>query len=386
MEYFVEQASTHREAELKVRTKYGEQARITHHRTVRVGGFLGLFSREGVEVTGYLSADPPKRRSAVQVPRDLEEEKRKLLGLAKGDRSMEAVLAELRSLKGLVTSGGRQGEEHPTLAEIRRLLEENDFTRSYTEAILSRARSELSMAQLEDQDEVRALVMQWIGEGLSIYAPSNGSSPEISILVGPTGVGKTTTIAKLAAMHGLSRGQIQGKNIRILTIDNYRIGARQQIETYGEIMGISVAVVESSEDMRKFLALYSDAQMIFVDTIGKSPRDFRKLGEMNELLSMCGSRRHVHLAVSATTKSVDLEETLRQFEPFKYESVVVTKLDETSRAGGVISVLSEHKKPISFVTDGQRVPQDIERANVKRLLLSLEGFDVPRARIERTFG
>ena len=126
--------------------------------------------------------------------------------------------------------------------------------------------------------------------------------------------------------------------------------------------------------------------MIFVDTIGKSPRDFRRLGEMNELLASCGPRARVHLAVSATTKTADVREIATQFEPFKYEAVVVTKLDETTRAGNIISALSEKDKPISFITDGQRVPQDIERATVLRLLTHLEGFGVTRERLDERFG
>ncbi len=386
MEYFVEQGTTHREAELKVRTKYGEHARIMHHRTVRIGGFLGLFSREGVEVTGYLSSDPPRKKVAVSAQKNLEEEKRKLLGLATGDKSLETVLEEIRSIKGLMTTSRPGSSEHPSITEIRGILEDNDFSRTFINRISNRLRAELSVEELESGEDLRARVLTWVGEAIKIHPPAKSARPHVFVLVGPTGVGKTTTIAKLAALYGLGGRDGKSRAIRILTIDNYRIGARQQIETYGEIMGIPVAVVESADDMRKFLALYADADMIFVDTIGKSPRDFRKLAEMNELLSMCGTSRHVHLAVSATTKSADLQETLRQFEPFKYESVVVTKMDETSRAGGVISVLSEAGKPVSFVTDGQRVPQDIERATAKRFLLGLEGFGVPRSHIERTFG
>jgi flagellar biosynthesis protein FlhF len=205
------------------------------------------------------------------------------------------------------------------------------------------------------------------------------------VLVGPTGVGKTTTIAKLAAMYGIDSDGNRKRDIRVLTIDNYRIGARQQIETYGQIMDIPVSFVESSEDMRKQLALYSESDMVFIDTIGKSPRDFRRLGEMNELLAICGPRARVHLAVSATTKAADVAEIASQFEPFKYEAVVVTKLDETNRAGNIISVLSERNKPISFTTSGQRVPQDLDRASVLDLLLHLEGFGLPRERLEQKF-
>ncbi|MFW5777296.1 MAG: flagellar biosynthesis protein FlhF, partial [Spirochaetota bacterium] len=409
MEYFVEQAPTHREAEERVRTKYGDAARIMHHRSVRIGGFLGMFTREGVEVTGYFSREPRRQVGTDALSRpvertqaagagsnggasgtgensppgasgavparggggSLDEEKRKLLDVMRGgDKTLDTVLSEIRSLRDSL--GGGHAEEHPTIAEVRLLLEQNDFSPDYVRTMTDRMRRELSVEELSDRDGVHARVVEWIGQSIRIHEPRSTGKPEILILVGPTGVGKTTTIAKLAAMYGLERSK-KARDIRVLTIDNYRIGARQQIETYGQIMDIPVSFVESAEDMRKYLALYQDADMIFVDTIGKSPRDFRKLGEMNELLSMCGNRARVHLAISATTKTCDVAEIATQFEPFKYEAVVVTKMDETTRAGNIISVLSEREKPISFMTDGQRVPQDIERATRLRFLMNLEG-------------
>lgn len=403
MEYFVEQAETHREAEEKVRLKYGDHARIMHHRTVRVGGFLGLFTREGVEVTGYFSSEPRRRNgsqaavaTAAPAPAGdpaLEEEKRRLLETIRGGANVgtggtvsatsrggtiDAVLDEIRSLRESI---GGAGETHPAITEMQRLLEENDFAPAYTRRTVERMRRELTFEELEQPDVVHERVIGWIAGSIRIHEPRSSGKPEIVVLVGPTGVGKTTTIAKLAAMYGLERNR-KARDIRVLTIDNYRIGARQQIETYGQIMDIPVSFVESADDMRKYLALYQEADMIFVDTIGKSPRDFRKLGEMNELLAMCGSRARKHLAISATTKTADVAEITTQFEPFKYEAVIVTKMDETTRAGNIISVLAEREKPISFVTDGQRVPQDIERATKLRLLMHLDGFTVPRARLE----
>jgi flagellar biosynthesis protein FlhF len=384
MEYFVEQAATYREAEQKVRSKYGEKARIMHHRTVRTGGFLGLFSRENVELTGYLSTEPRGKPRVPVEKTSLEEEKRKILELGKNEPGLETLLSEIRSLRESLSIDQRP-DAHPMIDSVRTLLAQNDFSPTYVDRISERMRRELPMEELEDRDTVHGKVMEWIGDSIRIHTPRSAGRPEILILVGPTGVGKTTTIAKLAAMYGLDRHASKARNIRVLTIDNYRIGARQQIETYGQIMDIPVSVVESAEEMKKYLALYSDADMIFVDTIGKSPRDFRKLGEMNELLSTCGPRARVHLAISATTKTADVAEIATQFEPFKYEAVVITKLDETTRAGNVISVLSEREKPISFLTDGQRVPQDIERATIMRLLMNLEGFAVSRASLEKRF-
>jgi len=155
-------------------------------------------------------------------------------------------------------------------------------------------------------------------------------------------------------------------DVRILTIDTYRIGALQQIQKYGEIMSIPVNAVESVDEMEKQLAIHRDADFIFVDTIGKSPNDYGKLAEVNQMVRATGGE--VHLALSATTKRTDIGEILRQFEPFNYQAVVVTKIDETASVGGIISALREKQKSVSFLTDGQNVPQDIERARPEAFL------------------
>ena len=116
-----------------------------------------------------------------------------------------------------------------------------------------------------------------------------------------------------------------------------------------------------------------------------SQRDYRKLAEMKEILDGAGTHPEVHLAVSATTKTRDLEDIFQQYEPFGYSRVIVTKMDETSQIGGLVSVVAKRRKPVSFITDGQKVPQDIEPATVVRLMLNLEGFRVNRDYLERTY-
>ena len=392
MEYFVEQAASHREAESKIRTKYGDKARIMHHKTIRLGGFLGLFTREGVEVTGYFSHEPLKGRPETsRKSADLEEEKRKILGSVKSEKTIDMVLKELQTIKEKMDQPQQapvpQATDHSTLARMEELLRYNDFTPGYIAAMIKRLRATFSIDELDDQEMVEAQLVDWIGESIQIYQPERGDHPTVFVLVGPTGVGKTTTIAKLAAVHGMN-GNANGNSpasVRIITIDNYRIGAREQIETYGSIMDIPVACVDSVQEMKKQITLFQDTDVVFVDTIGKSPRQFSQLGEMNEVVRACGGSAQVHLAISATTKTSDLYELLRQFEPFGYRSIIVTKLDETTRIGNVISVLHEKQKPISYLTDGQRVPENLERATVERLLLTLEELRVNRRRIAETY-
>ncbi len=380
MQYFTETAPTHREVLEKISDKYGEKAKILSHKTVRIGGFLGLFSREGVEISGYI-ADLPRKPK-----RNLEEEKKKILESVKSESTILKVLEEVKSIKKHIETGSAvPGEKkHPSIEKIETILSENEFSLAYIREIGGRLKHTLTVDELDDYDFVQDTVIEWIGESITIDRDGFNTS-RVVILVGPTGVGKTTTIAKLAAVHGIGTHGNKAKTVRMLTIDNYRIGAQKQIETYGEIMDIPVAVVETYHELQQKISLFNDADLILVDTIGKSPKDYEQLAEMRKVLDACGSTSEVYLAMSATTKVSDVKEILQQFEPFGYRSIILTKLDETMRIGNIISVLHEKRKSLTYITDGQIVPQDIEPARVMRLLKNLEGFDLKKAKLYKKF-
>jgi flagellar biosynthesis protein FlhF len=383
MQYFTEQAPTHREVMEKIQAKYGDRAKILTQKSVRMGGFMGMFAREGVEIAGYLSQEPLKTKRI-----DIEDEKRKILKEAKGEQTLLQVLQEVQAIKLKIENDyqhPRSEESVPSIEQLEEIMSDNDFSPAFTAKIVNRLKQELAFEDLRDARLVQATALNWIGEEIGLFREKPVSAPRIVILVGPTGVGKTTTIAKLAAIYGIGSSRRKSKVVRMLTIDNYRIGAKNQIETYGEIMSIPVSCVETIPELRKKLALYQDVDLILVDTIGKSPKDYTKLAEMRELLDACGEQAEIYLAMSATTKTSDIREIVTQFEPFKYRAVVLTKLDETMRVGNVISVLAEKQKPLIYFTTGQNVPQDMERASVPVLLRHLEGFKANWDYIDKKF-
>jgi flagellar biosynthesis protein FlhF len=199
-------------------------------------------------------------------------------------------------------------------------------------------------------------------------------------------VGKTTTVSKLAAIYGIEREGNPAVEVRMITIDLFRIGAKEQLEKTGNLMQIPVLSADSKMALRKEIALHSEhVDLFLVDTIGNSPKDAVKLGEMKEILNGCGRGAEFHLVISAGTKTSDIEEILRQFEPFNYKSVILTKMDETDRIGNIISALAVKNKSISYITEGQKVPVDIRKASVVRFLINLEGFKVDRDKIEKRF-
>jgi flagellar biosynthesis protein FlhF len=151
-------------------------------------------------------------------------------------------------------------------------------------------------------------------------------------------------------------------------------------------MEIPVSFIGNHKDLQREIDLYREAtDMIIVDTTGRSPKDSAKLGEMKQVLDACGAKAEVHLTVSASTKTDDLLHMMRQFEPFNYGAVLLTKLDETRHVGSIISALAEKDKPVSYITDGQIVPRDIKKANAIQFLINLEEFRVDREALEKRF-
>ena len=371
------------------------------------------FSQEGVQITGIIPRSRPAPHEQVPPaltremaakegksihgtkPLDFAEEKEKVLalvGAGKDNNTLKEVLAEVRTIKEKLDSQGTSrgvnnaGEEHPTISRIDEILILNDFSSSYRKNLLERARKEFSLDALNNYDAVQDKVLEWIGEGLKIYeAGKFRIRPRIMVLVGPTGVGKTTTVVKLAGNFGIEKGRHKRK-IALVTIDAYRIKAKEQLEAYCEIMEFPCFSADDYDELKKIIAVNSDkTDLILIDTIGKSPRDMARLGEMKMLLDACGSLAEVHLAIAATTKPSDIEEILKTFEPFNYRSVIITKMDETIRTGNIISVLSEKAKSVSFITNGQEVPTDIRNASVIQFLINLEGFKVNRVKLEEKF-
>ncbi len=393
MHYFTVRGSTSQEALAEMMQRYGPDACIQSHRTVRVGGVLGLFARPAVEITGYVegrTADPAVPPPTDDTPRAPA---RKAPAAASLGKLLEEVTALRARLDESLPSGAEvtvQRDDHPALAELRALLAANDFAAPMRGRLIGAVRSRLPLSDLQDQAAVHQFVMRRVADELAIAAPlerrpAPADGPRVCTLVGPTGVGKTTTIAKLAAIHGLGNDG-PAPRVRIVTIDNYRIGARQQIETYGEIMRIPVTSAETADEVKKAIALGSDAEMMFIDTVGRSPTDYARMAEMRSVLDAVGRGGTTQLVVSATTKFADLLHILRQFEPFGYDSVIVTKLDETSSVGNVISALADARKPVSYLCNGQIVPQDIAPASTLRLLLNLDGFRLDRTMLEQEFG
>ena len=196
-------------------------------------------------------------------------------------------------------------------------------------------------------------------------------TPLVVPLVGPTGVGKTTTVAKLAATYAL----VKGYRVGLVTADTYRVAAVEQLRTYADILGLPLEVVYSPQEMAPALQRLQDRQLVLVDTAGRSPHHEGQMQELQAFLSETGSSA-VHLTVSATTRHIDMIEIADAFaSSVTLAGLVITKLDETRCYGMLYNLVRRTGKPIAFVTNGQGVPEDLVAADGEQLARLLLGVD-----------
>lgn len=277
--------------------------------------------------------------------------------------SMRTLIREVSAggIKHPETSNGSQASGLVRHAELRARLVDAEVPEPLIEQLLARipdrARGDAALRALHAavRDTFRTTRM---GE-------PTPQQTKVIALVGPTGVGKTTTIAKLAAPYALS-GKLR---VGLVTLDTYRIAAVEQLRTYADIMDVPVRVAHGRRDIAQALASLPDRDIIFLDTAGRSQKNWEKVQEMERTLA--GISCEPHLVLSATSKPRDLLESAREFSVVRPRSLVVTKLDETNTLGPLLGLVAETGLPLSYVTVGQRVPEDIEPADADRLATRL---------------
>jgi flagellar biosynthesis protein FlhF len=305
---------------------------------------------------------------------------------------MAKKIDRMASMLDKVSESSSVKDEHETIMRIESLLEDNEFSNSYIEELKDKIRGEFKLEELDDEKLVMAQVIDWIGEDISIAPRFPGKKkPHVIIVVGPTGVGKTTTIAKMAAeIKMAAKDKDRNPVIHMITTDNIRVAAKEQIERYAEVMELNVDKVDSKEDLENLLGVYSGSRskgdFVFIDTSGFSPNDYEHISKLQEMLDVRNLKADIYLAVSATTKGRDLEKIFKNYEAFGFRSVIVTKCDETSTYGNVLSVLHEKRKSVSLITVGQEVLHKMRRADPVYFLRNLDGFDVDIGHLERKFG
>lgn len=396
MRYFVEIGENMEDARIKVKEKYGDAANITHYKTITTRRF-GLFPKKSCEVSGFIL-----EKEKVQVQNSMDKrdegEKQKILELSRTvnllkkneikekDNNENLILEEIKKLSkevNLIKNRSEVNTENPAnINKFLDVLRDNDFEKEVLNLFVSDLKKSLKLEEIEEYKNVENFFLTWLEDKIKIYDFSKMDKRKIMIFLGTTGVGKTTTIVKLCVHFGIpmdERRDIKSpeekKDVRIITIDNYKIGGLDQLQNYGRMMGFPVKGVNGIKDLENTLKLWDGADYIFLDTTGKGPNDFTSLRAMQETLSVCKKLASVHLVINASTNYKDIKNVLSQFEPFGYESILITKVDEASSLGGVLSALIVKDKVVSYITDGQKVPTDIKPASHSYIISMLNNIN-----------
>ncbi|MDF2522253.1 MAG: flagellar biosynthetic protein FlhF [Clostridia bacterium] len=228
---------------------------------------------------------------------------------------------------------------------------------------------ELSIEQQQDTALVKETIHKILNGYIKDPEPfSTSSGRRVIVFIGPTGVGKTTTLAKLAANLVLN----EKKKVGLITSDTYRIAAVEQLKTYSEIIGIPLSAIYSSAEIANAIESYRDKDIILIDTAGRSHKDQYQVMELKSLLKS-SVNFEIYLVISATTKFSDCIEIIKSYGFLDDYKLLFTKLDETSTTGVMLNVAYITKKPISYITTGQSVPDDIEIADKEKIINSLIG-------------
>jgi flagellar biosynthesis protein FlhF len=263
----------------------------------------------------------------------------------------------------------------PELFDDYTLLVDNQVERELAEHICTTLHKTLRSDHLQQRQFVREKIAEQIERLLPTAGPitrTKTNGPHVVALIGPTGVGKTTTIAKLAANLKLR----EKRKVGLITIDTYRIAAIDQLKKYADIIGSPLRVVGNPEDLREAVKAMSDCDYILIDTAGRSPKDTLKLHELKNFLAAAGPDE-VHLVLSTTASQECVELAIERFTDVRVDKIIFTKIDEAAHVGVVLNVVRKVNKALSYVTTGQDVPDDIEDARgIKLAQLILNGSTI----------
>ena len=277
-------------------------------------------------------------------------------------------LGEMRHMLHMLASRNSLQDEPDLPEHLMVLYQQMKFSGledKFAKRLILETQRNITEDDLENFSYVKIFLARML---MKIVKTTNGieniNTPQkIVALIGPTGVGKTITAAKIA-----SEQMMQYKRkVALITVDSYRITAVEQLKTYAKIINVPLSIVSDKAELDRAIASYADYDSIIIDTGGCSQRDEAQMFELREIFDERG-RIHNILVLSTTTKETDLNEITRKFGCMPIDSLIFTKLDESATYGSIFNHVIRFKKPISFLTTGQKVPEDIEVATKERLV------------------
>lgn len=402
------QAETENDAILKAKEDLGGSAVVMNMKTVRPKGFMRLFKKPHVEVTAALDDEKEagKVKASVDLRAGAESAERRQSANGQG-AVIDLDNPILRELERRENENRKQDALEEKLVDIQKLLQEKlnteekkqeqeeeqkvqaeteieMYTKLVYNKLLEQEVDEKYANQIVDEidrnikkdtglDYVLSTVYQKMILKLGEPKPVtlDGSLPKVVFFIGPTGVGKTTTIAKIASKFTLE----EKKKVAMLTADTYRIAATEQLHTYADILNVPFRVIYTPEEIEKAVEEYKDYDLILVDTAGHSHQNEQQLADIRKFLDTVSDedKKEIFLVLSATTKYKDLlsiADSYKEVEGFK---LIFTKLDETTCFGNILNLKLYTDADLSYLTCGQNVPDDIEKLDAQRIVKQLLG-------------
>jgi flagellar biosynthesis protein FlhF len=374
-------ASSMTEVMKKIREELGNEAVILSSKPIYSGGFLGLFKKRNIEVVA--AVDPVNKSAPVQKQKHKKQPEKQTIPDLNLHHSSEKTgthrpddilreLAELKNLlKGMNNGASDVYAKYPgPLKEIYELMEKQEIDYQIRieimDVLLEKWFSQKNEAPIS---EVTGWLEAELISRLEKVSPKEGSFEKKYInIVGPTGVGKTTTLAKVAAESILK----QNKKVAFITTDTYRIAAIDQLQTYAKILNVPIEVAYNLEDFKNAAEKFSHYDLVFIDTAG---RNFRNQEYVRDLRSIIDFEREMetYLVLSLTAKQKDMDDIFQQFSIIPIKQLIFTKADETSSYGSMLNFIVNHKIGAAYITNGQNVPDDIEKASPEQITKTVFG-------------
>lgn len=362
------------EAFYKVKSEMGKDAVILQTKYIKKGGFFGLFAKRMVEV---VAANDIKPTSDLPSKSDLATLAviNSKTNKAKSDTEYDDLKTEIKEVKKLLNElyidtkvrqnkGATVDINLPlSLQKYYNRMHEMEVEPSIINMLINNTSKALSDTELNDEaliyDSLKKEIKSFVNDIEPIELSNNN---HIVAFVGPTGVGKTTTIAKLATHFSLYKN----RKVALLTADTFRVGAVEQLKHYGDLLEIPVHVIHRQEDVKETIPALKDYELLLVDTMGFNPNDRMQIKKLKGLMDLLNPD-DIHVVISAATKNKDLADILNNYRELYYNKIIITKFDETKSYGVVLNALNIGKCKLSYFTMGQNVPDDIELASADKI-------------------
>ena len=372
------------EAIERIRKELGPDAIILSNRQIRGKGFAGILGKKLIEVTVAYEPAPGRsiipERNADRTPALVSPAEKKPVPDPQADNGrMDQLYDQLAQIKGAVQSISEKkvtperksaGKFTPEAEEMLNRLIEREVHSAIAKKIVNQMQEIITRFDDDPKKVAESLVLDMLGEPASIKLKKYRMN--ILMLLGPTGVGKTTTIVKLAGMYALD----QGLKVGFINTDTYRVAAQEQLRTYADIMGVPICTIYSPDQMENALLTLQDRDVVLIDTAGKCATDKKYREEIETYIKQSGAD-DILLAVSASMSYGACRELISNYSFLKSYKLIITKMDEVSAWGSVLNIATLSKGPIAFVTTGQNVPYDIAAPDAKKVAKNvLESVDV----------